>query len=235
MNPLSGVLGEAWTLYRAHAAHLLAIAFVIYLITAVVTAILTRFLGGFGALVALVVELVAAFLLQAALVKAVQDIRDGRADLSFGQTFSAATPYLGAVAGASILAGIAITIGFILIIVPGLILLTIWAVIVPAIVIGGAGALASFGRSRELVRGFGWQVFGTLVLVFLILLVAEFVLSLILVALPVLFRTGISTVVAGTLVAPFLALVVTLIYYRLSAAHGAGPEAGQPGPGYGVA
>src|ERR1035441_11083844 len=104
-------------------------------------------LGGFGALVALVVELVAAFLLQAALVKAVQDIRDGRADLSFGQTFSAATPYLGAVAGASILAGIAITIGFILIIVPGLILLTIWAVIVPAIVIGGAGALASFGRS----------------------------------------------------------------------------------------
>ena len=180
-------------------------------------------------------ELVAAFLLQAALVKAVQDIRDGRADLSFGQTFSAATPYLGAVAGASILAGIAITIGFILIIVPGLILLTIWAVIVPAIVIGGAGALASFGRSRELVRGFGWQVFGTLVLVFLILLVAEFVLSLILVALPVLFRTGISTVVAGTLVAPFLALVVTLIYYRLSAAHGAGPEAGQPGPGYGVA
>ena len=175
-------------------------------------------------------ELVAAFLLQAALVKAVQDIRDGRADLSFGQTFSAATPYLGAVAGASILAGIAITIGFILIIVPGIILLTIWAVIVPAIVIGGAGALASFGRSRELVRGFGWQVFGTLVLVFLILLVAEFVLSLILVALPVLFRTGISTVVAGTLVAPFLALVVTLIYYRLSAAHGAARRLGSPAP-----
>src|ERR1039458_9967997 len=175
MNPLSGVLGEAWTLYRAHAAHLLAIAFVIYLITAVVTAILTRFLGGFGALVALVVELVAAFLLQAALVKAVQDIRDGRADLSFGQTFSAATPYLGAVAGASILAGIAITIGFILIIVPGLILLTIWAVIVPAIVIGGGGGpLAASGRRGDLVGASGWRSLASLWLCFRFFLVAGF-------------------------------------------------------------
>src|ERR1017187_5149383 len=63
-----------------------------------------------------------------------------------------------------------------------------------------------------------------------LILVAEFVLSLILVALPVLFRTGISTVVAGTLVAPFLALVVTLIYYRLSAAHGAARRLGSPAP-----
>jgi hypothetical protein len=29
MNPLSGVLGEAWKLYRTFAGHLLAIAFVI--------------------------------------------------------------------------------------------------------------------------------------------------------------------------------------------------------------
>ena len=34
MNPLSGILGEAWKLYRAFAAHLLPIAFVIYLVAA---------------------------------------------------------------------------------------------------------------------------------------------------------------------------------------------------------
>ena len=36
MNPLSGVLGEAWQMYKAHAWHLLAIAFVIYLAPTVV-------------------------------------------------------------------------------------------------------------------------------------------------------------------------------------------------------
>ena len=40
MNPLSGVLGEAWQMYKAHAWHLLAIAFVIYLAAAVIAALL---------------------------------------------------------------------------------------------------------------------------------------------------------------------------------------------------
>lgn len=220
MNPLSGVLGETWKLYKAHAAHLLVIAFVIYLVAAVLAGLLSLAGGIIGALLGSIIEFFAAFLLQAALVKAVQDVRDGRADLSFGETVSAATPYLWAVAGASILAGIAITIGLILLIVPGLFLITIWAVIVPVIVIERSGALASFGRSHQLVRGHGWHVFGTLVLVFLILIVVDILLGLVFSALPTLWRTGLSTVVSGTVIAPFLALVVTLIYYRLSGANG---------------
>jgi len=233
MNPLSGVLGEAWAMYRAHAAHLLTIAFVIYVITAIIAGLL-GLAGLVGALLGSIVELFAAFLLQAALIKAVQDVRDGRADLSFGETVSAATPYIWPVAGASILAGIAITIGLILVIAPGLYLITIWAVIVPVIVLERAGALASFGRSRELVRGNGWHVFGTLVLVFVILIAVDIVLGLIFTALPVLFRTGLSTVISGTIIAPFLALVVTLIYYRLSAAKGGGPVTGDAGEGFGA-
>jgi hypothetical protein len=236
MNPLSGVLGEAWKLYRAHVAHLLVIAFVIYLAAAVVAALLALAGGIFGAILGSIVEFFAAFLVQAALVKAVQDVRDGRADLSFGETVSAATPYLGPVAGASILAGIAITVGLILLIVPGLFLITIWAVIVPVIVIERSGALASFGRSQQLVRGRGWHVFGTLVLVFLILIVVDILLGLVFSALPALWRTGLSTVVSGTLIAPFLALVVTLIYYRLSGANdGQGPPSDNPGGSYGTA
>jgi hypothetical protein len=219
MNPLSGVLGEAWKMYRAHAAHLLVIAFVIYLVAAIIVAVLALAGGFVGALLGSIVELVAAFLLQAALVKAVQDVRDGRADLSLGETVSAATPYIWPVAAASILAGIAIAFGLILLIVPGLILITIWAVIVPVIVIERSAALGSFGRSQQLVRGHGWHVFGTLVLVFLILFVVDAVLGLIFSALPDLVRSGLSTVISGTLVAPFLALVVTLIYYRLSGAN----------------
>jgi hypothetical protein len=226
MNPLSGVLGEAWRMYRAHAVHLLAIAFVIY-VGAAIFAYVLALVGIYGALLGGVVELFAAFLLQAALIKAVQDIRDGRADLSIGETVTAATPYLWPVAVASILAGIAITIGLILVIVPGLWLITIWAVIIPVIVIERFGVLDSFGRSRQLVRGHGWHVFGTLVLVFVIMLVVDVVLGIIFAALPLAWRSGLSTIISGTLVAPYLALVVTLIYYRLSGANGGRPGAAE--------
>ena len=161
MSPLTGVLKEAWALYRKYAAHFLLIAFAIYLVAAILVGLL-RLAGVVGAILGEIVVLIAAFLVQAALVKAVQDVRDGQVDLDFSQTLSAATPFILPVAVASILAAIGITIGLALIIVPGLILITFWAVIVPAIVIGGAGAIGSFGQSWRIVRGYAWRVFGTL-------------------------------------------------------------------------
>jgi hypothetical protein len=241
MNPLSGVLDEAWRMYKTFAKHLLAIAFVIYLIAAIITALLALAGGTIGILLGSLVAIVAAFVLQATLVKAVQDVRDGHADLSIGQTVNEALPFIASVAGASILAGIAITIGLLLLIVPGLFLITIWAVIVPVIIIERSGALASFKRSRELVRGHGWHVFGTLVLVYIIMLVVNIVLGFIFSALPHVLGDGLSSVISGTLISPFLAIVVTLVYYRLigvSVAMGGGQYGGyqqpsQGGPGYG--
>jgi hypothetical protein len=215
MNPLSGVLSEAWGMYKTFAKHLLAIAFVIYLAAAIITAVLALAGGTIGILLGSFVSVVAAFVLQATLVKAVQDVRDGHADLSIRQTVSEATPFIASVAGASILAGIAITIGLLLIIVPGLFLITIWAVIVPVIIIERTGALGSFGRSRQLVRGHGWHVFGTLVMVYIIMLVANIILGVIFSALPHVLGDGLSSVISGTLISPFLAIVVTLVYYRL--------------------
>ena len=230
MNPLSGVLSEAWALYRRHAAHFILISFSVYLVVAVINALLSWALGGFGAFLGLIFSLAGMYLLQAALVKAVQDVRDGRVDLDLRATLSAAAPFIGAVAVASILASIGITIGIALIIVPGLVLLTFWSLIVPEIVIGGSGALESFSRSWRTVRGYAWHVFGTYIVVFLILIVGEIVLSAILFFLPGGFRSFIADLVAGAVVTPFLAAVVSLIYYRLTTAHGQQPE---PGAGYG--
>jgi hypothetical protein len=112
-------------MYKAHAGHLLAIAFVISLAAAIIAGVLS--LAGIVITIGpgSVVFLIAGLLLQATLIKAVQDVRDGRADLSIGETVSAARPSFGAVVGASILAGIAIVIGLILLIVPGLFLIII--------------------------------------------------------------------------------------------------------------
>jgi hypothetical protein len=213
-------------MYKAHARHLLTIAFVIYVAAAIVEALLAGLLGVFGAFLAAIVSIVAAFLLQAALVKAVEDVRDGRVDLSLSETLQAARPAVGRVAVASILAGIAIGIGLVLLIAPGLYLLTIWCLIVPVIVLERAGVGAAFERSRQLVSGHGWQVFGTLILVFLLLLVTSLVISLVLAALPDAARSLISGIVSGTLVSPFLALVLTLGYFRLLASHST--TGGQP-------
>jgi hypothetical protein len=234
MSPLSGVLSEAWALYRRHASHFIVISFAIYLVVSIINALLTWALGNVGAVVGGLVSLFGMFLLQAALVTAVQDVRDGRVDLDLRATISAALPFVGSVAVASVLASIGIGIGFILIIVPGLILLTFWSLIVPEIVIGGAGALESFGRSWRTVRGYAWNVFGTFIVVFLIWVVGEIVLSAILFALPNAWRSFIADLVVGALVMPFVAAVVTLIYYRLTAVHGGQAEPAQPGSGYGA-
>ena len=104
-------------MYKRYAAHFLPIAFVIYLAVAVVTSLLSL-AGWFGLLLGLIFSLFGSFLVTAALVKAVQDVRDGRVDLDLQATVQAALPYVGAVALASILAAIAIGVGLVLIIIP---------------------------------------------------------------------------------------------------------------------
>jgi hypothetical protein len=232
MNPLTGVLGEAWGFYRRFAAHFLTIAFVLYLVTAVIVAVLTVSAGATGYFLAAVIEFVAAFLVQAAMVKAVQDVRDGQADLSVGGTISAAAPFVLPVAGASLLAAIGIGIGLVVLIVPGLILLTYSSLIVPTIVVGESGALSSFGKSWRAISGHFWQAFGTYVLVFLIWIAFNIVLGLALLAVPAAVRSFVSSVIAGTLLAPLYALVVTLVYYRLSESHAGAMPASPPHGGF---
>jgi hypothetical protein len=230
MNPLAGVLGESWQLYRTYARHLLTIAFIVYVIAAIVSAALQLAGGIFGALLGFLVTVVAAFLLTAALVKAVQDVRDGTVNLSVGQTLSASVPLIGSVAIAAIVAGIAISIGLFLLIIPGLFLLTIWCLIVPAIVLGGAGPFDSFGRSWQLVKANFWNVFGVLFLVFLILFAVDLVLGLIFSPLPYFLSHFLASVIGGTLIAPFIAVVTTLMYFRLSSvAVGTGATSGPAG------
>ena len=218
MSPTSGVISEAWNLYKAHWRHLLSISFIVYLAVAIIGVVLVALLTWLGAILAVLVSFVALFWLQAALVKAVDDIRDGRADLSVGDTFGAARAHLAAVVVAGLLAAIGIAIGFVLLIIPGLVLLTFWCVIVPTIVIEGKSAGESFGRSFDLVRGHFWRVLGVIVLAVLIYFGFEIVLALILSPLADWLKNFVSTIVSGTLTAPFFALVLTVLYFRLSAA-----------------
>lgn len=74
--------------------------------------------------------------------------------------------------GMFILMYFGISFAMFLLIVPGLILLTMWAVAVPVLVGEGAGVFASLGRSRALTKGARWPVFGLIVALMLVYLLS---------------------------------------------------------------
>src|SRR4029079_7651419 len=75
-------------------------------------------------LVGIVVSLVGTFWVQGALTFAVDDVRDGRIDTTIGDLYRRPQPFLGSLIVAGVLAPIGIGLGLVLLIVPGLYLLS---------------------------------------------------------------------------------------------------------------
>ena len=218
---VGGILGEAWRLYTKFFTRFFLVALIVFLIVNLFNALLGWIVGtgsGLALLVALittVVSLVGTFWLQGALVYAVDDVRDGRIDSSIGELFERVRPYLGTLIGAGLLAGLGIAIGFVLLIVPGLILLTLWCLIAPVIVLEGKHVGESFGRSRELVRGHGWTVFGIIIVAVLLSVIASGLIQAIFSFLGPFLRYWIGGAIANAIVDPFLAVALVLTYLHL--------------------
>ncbi|MGZ4327679.1 MAG: hypothetical protein ACXVXL_06520 [Solirubrobacteraceae bacterium] len=112
-------------------------------------------------------------------VKLVQDVQDGRRDHSVGELLRSVEPVFWQLLAGSMLFGVGVGISFVLLIIPGLILLVIWSVVAPVTVLERPDVFAAFGQSRELVRGNGWNVFGVIVIVFLAVAVISIAAGLI--------------------------------------------------------
>jgi hypothetical protein len=98
-------------------------------------------------------------LVQGALVRATIAYANGtRASIGecLGIGLTMAVPLI----GLSILLILGMMVGLLLLIVPGVILYTMWSVAVPALVAEESGVFAAFGRSRFLTKGARWKVFG---------------------------------------------------------------------------
>jgi Membrane domain of glycerophosphoryl diester phosphodiesterase len=211
----SVVVREAWELYKAHWRTFVPLALIVYLILGAIALVFGLIFGWLGIIISALASIVGTFWLQGALVEAVQDVRDGKQDLSIGEMFTRVQPRLPSLIAAGLLAGLGIAIGLVLLIVPGLFLLTIWSLIVPAIVIEGKSAGESFTRSRELVRGNGWNVFGVIVITIAAVIVASIIVGLATFWLPDGFDSFVSDVISNTVVVPFVAVAWTLMYFAL--------------------
>src|SRR5215204_938894 len=216
------VFERIFEIYRDQFTLLIPAALVVFVPVAIISGVIyAGDVGILGALIVAAIGTIATYWFQGMVVEAARDILDGRRDHTVGSLVRAAVPVIGPLLVAGILAGIAIGLGLLLLIVPGLFLLTIWAVLAPVIVIERRDALSSFGRSRELVRGHGWQVFGVIVVLFLL----QFLVTAVIQALAdsvadSVMGYSLADLIVRLLVAPLSALAAAVLYFELKALRG---------------
>jgi hypothetical protein len=133
--------------------------------------------------------------------------------------------------GLTILLGIGVFLGCLLLVVPGFILALAWAVAMPALVIEDRGVFSAFRRSAELTRGRRWSIFLLWFLVFVISAVIELVLLAVfggfhgLVSREPSVTTTVLSSLFSVLSIPFGAVLNTALFNRLRGNEGYGAEA----------
>lgn len=227
LRPLSlgEVLDVSFGLYRARFAPLLVVSVVCQLLPTIIQV----YLGGTGDLFGNLPLLLAYYALAvvlsslgiAASTFVVSDAYLGR-ETSAGSALGRATTLLGRIIMISILSSMLIGLGFVLLFVPGILLLSGLVLSTSVTVLESPPtATAAMGRSWELSKGFRGKVLGAMLCAFILLLVPSFAVEAIWQLLgSVLGDTGgvaqlLVTAILSVLVYPFFYVVLTVLYYDL--------------------
>ena len=177
--------------------------------------------------------LIGLYMLQGMVVKAAVNGFNGKAT-SFGQAFDVGVKMFLPLLGLAIIAGLGAGLGYLLLIVPGVIISVMWAVASPSVVVEKRGVFESLQRSRDLTRGYRWNVFGLMV----IYVILSWIIGAAVGALglatgggffdgsPNLWFNVVSGVVVNILSGVVASAGVAALYYELrTVKEGAGPEA----------
>ncbi len=203
------VFARIWQIYRDNAAVLIATAFALFAVQFAALLLLS------GASVAVgILFWVLSVLYQGMVVELVQGVQTGRHRHSVLDLLRSVEPVLLQLMAVSVLFGLGVAIGFVFLIIPGLILLVTWSVVAPVTVLERPGVFAAFARSRELVRGNGWPVFGVILLVGVTVFVFTLVAELASTALGSLGGALVQWAVTAA-VAPVSAISASVIYFAL--------------------
>jgi hypothetical protein len=167
-----------------------------------------------GGLIVAAIAVIISAVLQAAILR-------GAAQASIGDPVDIETSYrfglrkIGSVILVGLLVGLAVGIGFILLIIPGVIALVFFSVSIPALVIENRRGTEAMSRSWNLVSGSFWHAFG-------LILVAALITALVGGLLSALggdswLTVWIFSAIGQIVTMPFAAIVSVLLYLDLRA------------------
>lgn len=239
---IGDILSTAFDLYMKNAAQLLTIAAIVVVPLTLIQAYISTELindavetsitvneatgdvtvnsgGGLGraVLASLVLGLISSaiwMLLTGALTRGAAGSVIGRS-IDVGDSYRAALSRLGGLIVLSFLIAIIVGIGFVLLFVPGVILLVFLSMAVPAFIVERRSVSESMSRSWNLVSGSWWHVLGAIVVAAIISGVVSGILGAI--GGDSFIGTWIFSAIAATLTAPFFALVSVILYVDLRA------------------
>lgn len=147
--------------------------------------------------------LIGVYVLQGLVIK-VTVARFNNKITSIGEAFEAGFKVFFPLLGVAIVVGLGVMLGFILLIVPGIILAVIWSVATGAVVVEGRGVGDALQRSRDLTRGYRWQIFGLVVIMVIASMIIGFAVG------------GISAATGGGFVAGSANLIVNMVTSAVS-------------------
>lgn len=208
------IVARIWEIYRGQFEVLAGTAVILYALQFLILVLV----GGGSAIFLSILFWVLSVVYEGMVVKLVQDVQDGRRDASVMDLLGSVSHVLWPLLAVSILFGIGVAVGFVLLIIPGLYLLTIWSVVAPVTVLEQPGVFDAFRRSCHLVRGNGWAVFGVIVIVFVAVAVVSLVVGIAASGLGSVGRALVQWAV-NSLLAPVSALSASVIYFELRGQH----------------
>ena len=218
------ILSDAFALYRRHWQNLIVIVAVIVIPLSFLQVVLgDQWVGqdgddgrlAAGVLASLVVAFTSILMwtvLTGAITRAAAGTFLGR-DLEIGESYRYGFARFWSIVLIGVLSGLAIAVGFILLIVPGFIVLTFLTCAIPALVIEDRRGREALRRSWDLVRGFGWPVFWTIIVAGLLSGIVNGVLTA-----PFADNwaaRSIAASIASVITMPYMALVGVFIYLNL--------------------
>jgi hypothetical protein len=178
--------------------------------------VLSSFRGGF---VVWCAAIVFGSMSNGAVVTIVSDSYLGR-DVTISAAINRVIGRFGTVLGAAILQALAIGLGFVLLLIPGFIFLAWYFATMNVVMVEGKGASEALRRSHELVKGSVGRVLGTLLLAGIIVVVIQFLVSMVLALVVPALRTNVNlttilSYIVGIFIYPLVTVVITLLYYDL--------------------
>ena len=219
LRPLSvgEILDVSFQLYRRHFAALAMVA----LVCSGLPVLLSLFIEASGGMLQHVwltlayygIFVVLSAIATAATVFIVSESYLGR-PLSAAEALSRAAPLLWRVITCSVLTGLLVMVGFLLFVIPGIVLVCGVILAFPALVLEpGTTASGALSRSWALTRGSRWRIFGMLVTLFLLLYIP--IVALTALAALVLPDAAPGAAMTGGIVGLVLAGVLQLFLYPL--------------------